>query len=135
MGLALMELCVHRVESVHVCLKSCALFWCELWFKVFLVVIFEEHWEHVFGCLAFGVAHGEHGGESAFGHELVLQAVAVTVASDNTADFPEAEVVKEFTTRDAYLAHEQLVDVVSGGQFFLPPSVACLSFGSPFGIL
>ena len=109
-----MELCVHRVESVHVCLKSCALFWCELWFKVFLVVIFEYLWEHVGNGLALWVAHGIDSSLGTFSHELMLQSVALAVATDDATHFPEAEVVEEFTTLDAYLAHEQLVDVVGG---------------------
>jgi hypothetical protein len=41
----------------------------------------------------------------------VLQTVATAVASDDTSHFPELEVVQELTTRYAYLAHEQLIDV------------------------
>ena len=115
MGLALMELCIHRVEGVHVCLKSCTFFVRECWFHLFVIISIEEHGEHVFGCLAFGVAHRKHGGVGAFGHALVLQAVAVAVASDDATDFPEAEVVEEFTTGDADFAHEQLINVAGGG--------------------
>ena len=79
-----------------------------------VVVLLEEHREQVFDGLAFGVAHGKHCGVGALGYELVLQAVAVAVATDDTANLPEAEVVEKFTTRDAYLAHEQLVDVMGG---------------------
>ena len=60
---------------------------------VVVVVIFEDGWEEVTGGLAFRVTHGEDGGVGAFGYELVLQAVATAVASDDTADFPELEVV------------------------------------------
>ena len=79
-----------------------------------LVVIFEDGWEEVAGRLALRITHGKDGGVGAFGYELVLQAVATTVASDDTADFPELEVVQELTTRYAYLAHEQLIDVAGG---------------------
>ena len=72
----------------------------------------------------------------------MLQAVSLAVASDNATDFPEAEVVKEFTTGDAYLAHEQLIDVVGGCQFFPLSSVpdgeasrVVVSLGSPLGTL
>jgi hypothetical protein len=47
-------------------------------------------------------------------HELVLQAVAAAVASDDAAHLPEAEVVEEGVAGDSYLAHEQLVDAVDG---------------------
>ena len=58
-----------------------------------LVFIFEEGGKEVASRLAFRVAHGEDGCIGTFGHELVLQAVAPAVASDDTADFPELEVV------------------------------------------
>ena len=82
---------------------------------IVVVVVLEERWEDVAWGLSLWVAHSEHGGVGAFCHELVLQAVAVAVASDDAAHLPEAEVVEELTTGDAYLAHEQLVDVVGGG--------------------
>jgi hypothetical protein len=44
----------------------------------------------------------------------VLQAVAVAVASDDAADFPEAEVVEKFATGDADFANDELIDVVGG---------------------
>lgn len=72
LGLALMELCVHRVEGVHVCLKSCALFWRELWFKVFLVIILEYLREHVCNGLAIWVSHRIDSSVCAFSHELML---------------------------------------------------------------
>ena len=81
---------------------------------VVIVVVLEEYGEHVGYGLALWVAHGEHRGVGTFGDELVLQAVALSVASDDTANFPEANVVEELTAGDAYLAHEQLVDVVGG---------------------
>ena len=80
-----------------------------------VVVILEEHGEHVGYGLAFGVAHGIHGGVGALGDELMLQRVTATVAAYDAANFPEADVVEEFTARDSNLAHEQLIDVVGGG--------------------
>ena len=104
--------------------------------------IHEYSWEHVCRCFPLWVAHGERGGIDAFSDELVLQAVAVAVASDDAAYLPEAEVVEKFTTGDAYFAHEQLVDVVGGCQFFplssVPDgdaSVVVASLGSPLGTL
>ena len=79
------------------------------------VIIFKYLWEHVADGLALWVAHGVDSSVCTFSHQLVLQSIAVAVASDDATDFPEAEVVEELTTLDAYLAHEQLVDVVSGG--------------------
>ena len=81
---------------------------------VVVVVVIEDGGEEVASGLALGVAHGEDGGVGAFSYELVLQTVAPAVASDDTADFPELEVVQELTTRNAYFAHEQLIDVAGG---------------------
>ena len=38
-----------------------------------------------------------NGGIDAFGKQLVCQSIALAVASDDATDFPEAEVVEEFT--------------------------------------
>lgn len=114
MGLALMELCVHRVEGVHVCLKSCALFWCKLWFNVFLVVIFEEHREHVFGCLSFGVAHHMDGGIHRLCKQLIGQSVALVETTDYAAGFPEAYLIEEFVPTDSIFAYEPLIEVAGG---------------------
>ena len=54
------------------------------------------------------------GSIDAFSEELVCQLVALAVASDDAAHFPKAEVVEEVTAGDAYLAHEQLINVVGG---------------------
>ena len=85
------------------------------WWTFFVIIVVEEHGEHVGDSLALGVAHGVDGGVGTLGYELVLQAVALAVASNDTANLPEAEVIEELTARDAYLAHEQLVDVVGVG--------------------
>ena len=88
------------------------------WGAVVVIIVVEEHGEHVGDSLALGVAHGVDGCVCTLGKELVLQAVAPAIASDDAAHFPELEVVKEFTAMDAYLAYDELVDVVGGSQFF-----------------
>jgi hypothetical protein len=102
-----------KLNAIHKVLEFAAFFFCEV--IAMVIVVLEECGEDVADGLSLGVTVGEHGGEGAFGHELVLQAVAVAVASDDATDFPEAEVVEELTAWDSYLAHEQLVDVVGGG--------------------
>ena len=82
------------------------------------VVIAEEVGEQVFDGLAFGVAHGVHRGVGAFGHHLQFEDVAASVASDDAAHLPEAQPIEERVAVNAYLAYEQLVDVVGGNQFF-----------------
>ena len=136
--LALVVLCIH---ASHECQEFGRFVFCYGWL-VWYVIILENPREHVGNGLAFRVAHGIDSSVCTFSDELVLQAVAVAVAADNAAHFPEAEVVEEFTTGDAYLAHEQLKDVVGGIQFFetsslVPagePSDACFSSGSPLGM-
>ena len=102
------------VERIHHGLQFFHVFSRDGWLVV-IVIIIEEHGEHVGHGLALGVAHGEHRGVGALGDELMLQAVTLAVASDDAANFPEAEVVEKFTAGDSDFAHEQLVDVVGGG--------------------
>lgn len=101
------------VHAVHECLKVGFFVFSNGWL-VWYVVILEDLREHVGNGLALWVSHRIDSSIDTFSHELVLQAVAVSVATDDATHFPEAEVVEEFTMRDAYLAHEQLVDVVGG---------------------
>ena len=82
---------------------------------VVAVVVAEEYGEHVGDGLALGASHSVGGGIDTFGEQLVRQAVALAVATDDAAHLPEAEVVEEITARDSDFAHEQLVDVVGGG--------------------
>ena len=124
------------IECIHYGLKLCYVFSRD-WRFVVIIVGIEEHREHVGHGLALGVAHDIPGGVGTFGNELMLQSVALTVASDDTTNLPEAEVVEKLTAGDAYLAHEKLVDVVGGCQFFafLPFPFAGFSSGSPLGML
>ena len=80
--------------------------------RLVVIIVIEEHREYVFHSFALRVTHGIGGGVGAFGNELVFQTVALAVASDDAAHLPEAEVIQELTAGDAYLAHEQLIDVV-----------------------
>ncbi len=44
----------------------------------------------------------------------MLQAVALAVASDDATYFPEGDVIQELMSADAYLANDELVQVVGG---------------------
>lgn len=101
---------------------------------IFLVIL-KQHGEHVGDGLTLRVARGIDCGKYALGHELVFQLVAVAVASDDTANFPERDVVQKLVPTDAYLANDQLVDVVGGYAFFrfLVAFLSGLSSGSPLG--
>ena len=67
----------------------------------------------------------------------MLQAVALTIASDDASDLPEVEVVEECSVLDANLSDQELVDVIGCCQFFFAPSDSsvALSSGSPVGML
>ena len=84
------------------------------WRLVVVIVVVEEHGEHVGHSLALWVAHDVDSGIDAFSHQLMLQQVAATIAAYNAANFPEADVVEKLTAGDSDFAHEQLVNVVGG---------------------
>ena len=44
--------------------------------------------------------------------------MAGVIATDDALNLPPAQVVKELTARESYLAHEELVQFVGAGQFF-----------------
>lgn len=105
-------LCVAGIDGIHFSLKFSHVFSSD--WQLFVFVFLEEHGEHVGHGLTIGVAHGEGGSIDAFGHQLKFQQVAAAIATDDAANFPEADVVEELTAGDAYLAHEQLIDVAGG---------------------
>lgn len=134
--LFLVALIVLGVDFGHECLEFGSFAFGDGWLVVVVVVILEYLGEHIGDGLALGVAHGVDGGVGALGYELVLQAVALAVATDDAAGLPEGDVVEELAAGDANLANEQLVEVVGGQAFFrfLPPlPLSGLSSGSPAG--
>lgn len=60
------------------------------------------------------LSHSEAGVVCLNALELILKNVATAVSSNNAFSLPEANLVEELVTADAYLANEQLVDVVGG---------------------
>lgn len=82
------------------------------WWTVVVIIIVEDHWEHVGDSLALWVAHGVDGCVGTLGYELVLQAVAAAVASDDAQGLPVTDFIEKFASGNSYLAHEQFVDVV-----------------------
>ena len=64
------------------------------------------------------------------------ESAALTVASDDSTNLPEREVIEECVVVYSYLANEQLIYIVGGYEFFafFPPLLG-LSFGSPSGML
>ena len=75
------------------------------------------------------------GGEDVGGDELMEEAVALAVASEDAACFPVGDFVKKFFAWDSDFAYEQLVEVVGGYTFFLlRVPFAGFSSGAPGGI-
>ena len=64
--------------------------------------------------MSFVLMHGKAGIICLDALKLVLKDVTTFVASNYPTSFPEANLIEEFVTADAYLANEQLVDVVGG---------------------
>jgi hypothetical protein len=69
--------------------------------------------------------------------QLVVQDVTTAVSSNDAVNFPEAKLIEKLMSADAYLANDQLVDVVGGYAFFgfLMTRLPSGCFGSPTGIL
>ena len=44
--------------------------------------------------------------------------MAGVIAANDALDLPPSQIVKELTTRETYLAHEELIQFVDAGQFF-----------------
>ena len=103
---------------------------------LFVFIILEQHREHILDGLAFGVSHCVDAGIYHFSEQLVGESAALAVASDDATDLPECEVIHKGVVVDSYLAHEELVYLVGGYEFFafFPPLLG-LSFGSPSGML
>lgn len=85
------------------------------WGTVVVIIVVKEHWEHVCDFLALWVAHGVDGCVGTLGYELVLQAVAAAVSSDDAQGLPVDDVIEEFAAGNADLAYDELVDVVGVG--------------------
>ena len=71
-----------------------------------VVFIVEEVGEHVpGGDVVFVTNEGEGAGECVLSQQLHVDASALAVAANDATDFPELDVVEEFSATDAYLAH------------------------------
>ena len=86
LGLALV------VHAVHECLEVGCFVICDGWLIVD-VIILKYLWEYIGNGLSFRVSHGIDSSVGAFGHQLVLQPVAVAVATNDATCLPEADVV------------------------------------------
>ena len=64
--------------------------------------------------MSFVLPHGKAGIVCLDALKLVLKDVAAIVASNDATCLPESNLIEELVTADAYLANEQLVDVVGG---------------------
>jgi len=87
---------------------------------------------HPFQWCLVAAAHAEERTISAQAEQLIMKYVSLAVSSNDATCLPECDVVQELTTWNAYLANEQLIEVV-GGQAFFGSFPSCLSLGSSVG--
>ena len=118
-------------EVVHHFLKVFCVLLGDFGCRSGVVFDLEEFREHLLRGHAFRVTHSVDGCEHHFRHHLQFEQVAAAVAFDDMAHLPEAQLVQELSAVNAYLAYEQLVDVVGGGQFFpVDPSCSLAAFAA-----
>jgi hypothetical protein len=86
---------------------------CNRWL-VWYVVILENLRKHVSSGLAFGIAHYMDGGIYRFGQQLISQPISLVISPDDAAGLPEAYLIEEFVPANAYLANNELIQVVGG---------------------
>lgn len=86
LGLALV------VHSVHECLEIGCFVIADGWLIVD-VIILKYLWEYIGNGLALWVSHRIDSSVCTFSHELMLQSVALAVATNDTTCLPEADVV------------------------------------------
>lgn len=104
-GTELLLLSVLELNVFHEVLEFCCILFCDGWLIVD-VIILKYLWEYIGNGLSFRVAHGEHGGVGTFGHQLMLQPVAVAVAHDDEVNLPQPQIVQKLVAVVAYLAHD-----------------------------
>lgn len=100
------------VPCLHFGHEVCGFLFGDWWWTVVVIIVVEDHGEHVCDSLSLWVAHGVDGCVGTLGYELVLQAVAAAVASDDAQGLPVTDFIEKFASGNSYLAHEQFVDVV-----------------------
>lgn len=102
-------------------------------FYALLGVSVEVHGHPLQWCLV-AATHAEERTVGAQSQQLVVKDVSLAIPSYDATCLPEGDVVQKLTTRNAYLANEQLIEVVGGQAFFgSPVSSSFLSSGSPLG--
>ena len=79
-----------------------------------LVPVVEVEVEDVDGTLLLWVAHTEQRRPDLHALELIHQDVTALIALHDASGLPSAYLVQELPARDAYLAYEQLIQVVGG---------------------
>ena len=107
LGLALV------VHAGHEFLEVGYFVFCDGWLIVD-VVILKDLREHVGNSLAFWVSHRIDSSVCTFGHQLMLQSVALAVATNDATCLPESDFIQKLTPANSYLANEQLVQIVGG---------------------
>ena len=102
------------IFSGHECLEFVLLFLCDGWLHLVVVIVLEEHWEHLLRRVAFRTTEGVGAGKDILGNELVEEMVTLAVAAQDSSCLPELDVIQELMTGDSYLAYENLIVIVGG---------------------
>ena len=102
------------IFGCHEFLKFILFFLCDSRFHVVVVIILEEHWEHLLRCVAFRTTECVGAGEDVLGDELIEKMVTLAIAANDATGFPELDVVQELAAAQTYFANEQLIEVVGG---------------------
>ena len=117
-GSSLAAFIVSSIFFAHKLAQSLYLFIVYYWFTfifVFIViVVIKQHREHVLYCLALCITHYVNGCIYYLCEELMLQCVTATIASDDTLDVPELQIVKKGVMSNTNFANDQLIDVAGG---------------------
>ena len=133
---ALLKCLAFMVRVIDQGLEFCTVCISQLGATRKVIFIFEEHRKHVLRGFPVRVPECEHAGIGTFGKELMFQRVALPVAPDDPACLPVSDFEQKLTSLYSYFAHEQLIYVRGGQEFFsVTPFFPGLSSGSPAGTL
>ena len=102
------------IFGCHEFQKFVLFFLCDSKLHLVVVIVLEEHWEHLLRRVAFRTTEGVGAGKDILGNELVEEMVTLAVAAQDSSCLPELDVIQELMTGDSYLAYENLIVIVGG---------------------
>ena len=72
-------------------------FLCDGGLHLVVVIVLEEHWEHLLRRIAFGTTESVGAGEDVLGNELVEKMVTLAIAAQDSSRLPELDFIQELT--------------------------------------